>query len=176
MYFLKDIVERKKAYLHNDDVKNIHVPQYKNLTLEHVLDFASQQPRIDQYLPDQPDLQKVPKQWIVNICAAVIGADFKEWVAEQVEERNAVMAQQKEVMISMDPVMAAKFTASTHVSRKCDLSRSSLSSLFLYSLQGHFREHAQDEQQAPPHAQADPEGEARQGAGKRRDTGKACLV
>ena len=144
MYFLKDIVERKKAYLHNDDVKNIHVPQYKNLTLEHVLDFASQQPRIDQYLPDQPDLQKVPKQWIVNICAAVIGADFKEWVAEQVEERNAVMAQQKEVMISMDPVMAAKFAASTHVSRKCDLSRMVHSTDLFYRGERHLSQYVED--------------------------------
>ena len=44
IYFLKDIVERKKAYLHNDNVKNIHVPQYKNLTVERILDFAVQQP------------------------------------------------------------------------------------------------------------------------------------
>ena len=95
-----------------------------------MLDFASQQSRIDQYLPDQPDIQKVPKQWIVNVCAAVIGADFKEWVAEQVEDRNAVMAQQKEVMISMDPVMAAKFAASIHVSRKSNLNNSFYSSLF----------------------------------------------
>ena len=44
IYFLKDIIGRKKAYIHNDQVKNIHVPQYKNLTVEHVLEFASQQP------------------------------------------------------------------------------------------------------------------------------------
>ena len=67
-------------------------------------------PGVDHYLPDQPDLAKVPKQWIVNICAAVIGADFKDWVAEQIEDRNAVMADRKEVMISMDPLMASKFS------------------------------------------------------------------
>ena len=26
IYFLKDIIGRKKAYIHNDWVKNIHVP------------------------------------------------------------------------------------------------------------------------------------------------------
>ena len=40
IYFLKDILGRKKAYLHNDDVKNIHVPQYKNLTVDRVMKFA----------------------------------------------------------------------------------------------------------------------------------------
>ena len=44
IYFLKDILGRKKAYIHNDAVKNIHVPQYKNLTVERVLQFASSQP------------------------------------------------------------------------------------------------------------------------------------
>ena len=115
---MKDIMERKKAYLHNDAVKNIHVPQYKNLSIEKVLNFAFTKPGIDPYLPDDPDLVKVPKQWIVNVCAAVIGADFKAFVGEQVEERNALMADKKEIMISMDPVMAAKFAASTHCSRK----------------------------------------------------------
>ena len=65
-----------------------------------------------------PDIEKIPKQWIVNVCASVIGSDFKEWVAEQVEERNALMAEKKEIMISMDPVMAEKFATSTHISRK----------------------------------------------------------
>ena len=82
------------------------------------MEFVDSQPNIDHYLPDQPDLAKVPKQWIVNVCAAVLGQDFKEWVTEQIEERNAIMAEKKEVMISMDPLMASKFEQSTHFSRK----------------------------------------------------------
>ena len=73
IYFLKSIVSRQKSYLHNDDVKVIHVPQYKGLSIEKVLQFVSNKPRIDQYLPDHPDIEKVPKQWIVNVCAAVLG-------------------------------------------------------------------------------------------------------
>ena len=61
IYFLKDIVERKKGYVHNNDVKNIHVPQYKNLSIEKVLTFAFTKPNIDFYLPDELDLAKVPK-------------------------------------------------------------------------------------------------------------------
>ena len=113
-------------YLHNDAVKNIHVPQYKGLSLELILAFVGTKPQIDHYLPDEPDIQKVPKQWIVNVCAAVIGADFKHWVQDQIEERNALMAEKKEIMISMDPEMAAKFAASTHVSRKCIFSSNPL--------------------------------------------------
>ena len=77
-----------------------------------------QHPNIATYLPDEPDLPKTPKQWIVNICTAVIGQPFKTWVAAQMEARNAAMKKKKEMMIDMDPEMAAKFNASTHVSRK----------------------------------------------------------
>ena len=41
IYFLKDILSRQKAYLHNDNVKNIHIPQYKNLTVEKIMQFVS---------------------------------------------------------------------------------------------------------------------------------------
>ena len=118
IYFLKDILARKKAYIPVDDVKTLHVPQYKNMTLEKIMDFVRNKPRVGQYLPDEVDLPKIPKQWIVNVCAAVLGDVFKAWVAEQVEDRNALMAEKKEIMIAMDPRMVAKFTASTHVSCK----------------------------------------------------------
>lgn len=81
MYFLKDIVNRKKAHVTCDDVKTVFVPQYKNLSLERIFEFARQDARIVNYLPDEVDLPKVPKQWIVNVLAAVIGQPFKDWVA-----------------------------------------------------------------------------------------------
>ena len=52
----------------------------------------------------------------MNVCTAVLGPSFKDWVHEQIEERNEIMAEKKEVMISMDPLMLAKFNQSTHVS------------------------------------------------------------
>ena len=118
IYFLKDIIMRRKAYVHNDDVKTLHVPQYKNLSLERIMDFARGRGRVSQHLPDEVDLPKIPKQWIVNVCTAVLGEDFKEWVQDQVEDRNALMAEKRELMIAMDPQMAAKFAASSHVSSK----------------------------------------------------------
>ena len=41
IYFLKDILGRRKACLYNDDIKTLHVPQYENLTLEKILAFAT---------------------------------------------------------------------------------------------------------------------------------------
>ena len=94
---------RRKRYLTVDEVKTLHVPQYKNLTLEKIMDFVRDKPRTSQYLPEEVDLPKIPKQWVVDACVAVLGETFKEWVHDQVEERNALMADKKEIMIAMDP-------------------------------------------------------------------------
>ena len=111
-------MNRRKKYVRNDAIQTLCVPQYENLTLKHIGAFASQQRDIANYLPDSPDLPKTPKEWIVNVCAAVIGQPFRDWVKVQVEERNAAMCERKEMMIDMDPLMAQKFRASTHVSCK----------------------------------------------------------
>jgi len=47
----------------NDDIKTIAVPQYKNLSLERILMFIEDKPNIADFLPDDIDLPKVPKQW-----------------------------------------------------------------------------------------------------------------
>ena len=79
---LKDILAQRKGYVHIDAIKTIYVPQYKNLSIQKIMDFALDRPRIVDYLPDEPDLAKVPKQWLVNVIAAVVGDPFKDWVAE----------------------------------------------------------------------------------------------
>ena len=99
-------------------MKTLHVPQYKNLSVEKILEFVIDKPYVFMYFPDEIDMPKVPKQWLVNVLAAVLGESFKDWVVQQVKERNTLMCEKKEVMIAMDPEMAAKFEASTHVSRK----------------------------------------------------------
>ena len=112
------MLNQKKRHLKNDQIQHFHVPQYKSLTVEKILEFISDIPNIESFLPDDQDLAKTPKQWIINVCAAVINQPFKEWVGEQVEDRNQLMAEKRDMMISMNPVMASKFQNSTHISRK----------------------------------------------------------
>ena len=71
------------------------------------------------YLPDDEDeLAKLPRQWIINICVTVLGDRFKDWVLDLCEERNLDRQNKKNLMIEMDPAMATKFKASSHVSSK----------------------------------------------------------
>ena len=55
------------------------------------------------------------------------------------------MAEKKEVMISMDPMMASKFSASTHVSRKYDAVLSYRYVVLFYSFERSISQYAQDE-------------------------------
>ena len=61
IYFLKDIAARKKAYVRNEDIQTVYVPQYEGLYLKDIAQFAVQHPNIEAYLPDEPDLPKTPK-------------------------------------------------------------------------------------------------------------------
>ena len=52
IYFLKDIMCRRKAHVTNDQVKTVYVPQYKNLSVDKILEYATNHPVIDMYLPE----------------------------------------------------------------------------------------------------------------------------
>ena len=61
IYFLKDLISGKKSYVPNNAVQTLYVSQYKNLSLEKIFEFVVSKPQVEYYLPDEPDLKKVPK-------------------------------------------------------------------------------------------------------------------
>ena len=42
-----------RMYLTNDEVKTLFVPQYKNLSIERILEFIADKPHIHDFLPDE---------------------------------------------------------------------------------------------------------------------------
>ena len=152
---MKDIINQCKRHLKNKDIQTIWVPAYENLTLAKIGEFARQQPDIGSYFPDQPDLSKVPRQWIVNVMAAVIGTPFRDWVAACIEERNAEMNKKRDEMVAMDPDIAAAFQSSTHVSCKCSFDLRLILSKFVNSAKGRVCTHAQNVQQETQNEERD---------------------
>ena len=55
----------------------MYVPQYENLSIERILATARKNPRISDYLPEDRDMHKVPRQWLINVAYTVLGAPFK---------------------------------------------------------------------------------------------------
>ena len=94
------------------------MPQYDGLAMKHIAAFLENgHEQVFQYLPDAVEIHKISKEWICNVCATVLKGMFTGWIKNRIEERNAKVAVQKDLMIKMDPEMAAVFQASTKTSR-----------------------------------------------------------
>ena len=50
--FLKDIIHETKRYVPNAKIQTIFVPQYKNLSIERILEFIADKPDILDFMPD----------------------------------------------------------------------------------------------------------------------------
>ena len=96
------------------------MPQYKSLSMRRLAEFISGHPATHCYYPEGKESDKLPKQWIANVAYSVLGDTFSEWVKQQIEERNARVADQGNLMIELDPDVHAAFLQSTAVSRKCN--------------------------------------------------------
>ena len=62
-------------------VRTVIVPQYEGLTIKEMDEEIFQSNSvIYSYLPDQVEIHKTPKQWIVNVAASVLEDTFTDWV------------------------------------------------------------------------------------------------
>ena len=101
-----------------DAVKQVHVPSYENLSLKVIYAFFEKFPDVLAFMPDGKELLKVPKAWICNVGATVIGSPFQDWVGQSIKARNNAVCKEKGMLIHMDPRVAEAFHASSAVSRK----------------------------------------------------------
>ena len=96
----------------------MYVPQYENLSIERILETARKNPRISDYLPDDRDMHKVPRQWLINVAYTVLGTPFKAWVEDEIASRNEELAKKQKLLIEMDPEIAKAFHSSVNISSK----------------------------------------------------------
>ena len=121
IYFLKDIVAGKKKCkyiivalmflidIKNSNVRFISIPQYDGLTIEELLNIRNQYPDIDNYMPEERDFARLPRQWIANVMYTIVGDEFRNWVTNKIRERNDRLAEKHDLMIDMDPEIARAF-------------------------------------------------------------------
>jgi len=60
-------------------------------------------------LPEPHEIQRLPRQYLINIIATVVGDEFSNWVQAKITERNEKMAKEKSSMISMEPSVYKAF-------------------------------------------------------------------
>ena len=72
-----------------------------------------------KYMPDtHGEVRKLPRGFVINVGSTVIGQPFLDWVSARIKKRNEAVTQEKNMLISLDPQIAACFHASNAVSRK----------------------------------------------------------
>ena len=61
----------------------IYVPQYDTLTIKSIFEKLDKYPECFEYFPaDKKEINRLPKQWIVNVAVTVIGEPFAKWIKE----------------------------------------------------------------------------------------------
>ena len=91
-------------------IRHVAVPHYEGLAIKDMDEQVFQQnPAVYEYFPDKVEIAKTPKQWICNVAASVLGDTYEDWVKGQIEARNAKVTKEKDLMIAMDPDIAAAF-------------------------------------------------------------------
>ena len=51
----------------------------------------------------------MPRSWVINVGATVVGQPFIGWCAERVLKRNREMAKNNNLLIRMEPKLAEAF-------------------------------------------------------------------
>ena len=116
IYHLKDLVSGKKKVIKSTAIKHLQVPQYEGLQIKHLLEQAKMSQEILDRLPCEKEIKKLPKQYIINIIYTIVGQQFAEWVKVIVDQRHQHIKDKRDLMIEVDPEIAAAFNASNAVS------------------------------------------------------------
>ena len=104
--------------LRADRVKQMHVPMYKGLTIDNILAEGRRSPAVSNYLPDEKDLHRLPRQWLANVIYTLVGESFQTWVTQCIRSRNDHIAEKQNLIVELDPVIAAAFNNSLNISSK----------------------------------------------------------
>ena len=99
-------------------MRHLFVPMYETLSVRYILDVADAHAEVLEYLPDQKDVPRLPRQWIINVLFTILGGDFADWVDQHVKARNTGRLEEKQQLIELDPAIARAFQQSTHVSTR----------------------------------------------------------
>ena len=77
MYLSKDLF----VVINASDIKVLHVPFYKGLTIEKLLEEGKKKPELMNYLPEERDMHRLPRYFIVNVVYTIVGQPIKDFVS-----------------------------------------------------------------------------------------------
>ena len=98
IWHLRDMAMGNRTHIRNSNLRNIHMPHYKGLKIEQLTEKAMKHPAVMKALPEKlKEWEKLPRSYLGNVMATILGDEFDEWVKEQVEIRNAKIKDEREL-------------------------------------------------------------------------------
>ena len=70
VYWIKDLMAKKRKALKATEVHTIAVPQYETLSIKKLLDFAAAYHQLEDYFPDPREIPQLPRS-----VSALLSAD-----------------------------------------------------------------------------------------------------
>ena len=117
MWFLRDLAARRKKIIKGHEAKHLTVPHFEKLTIEEFLKFVSDYPFATMCLPDRKqELDKLPRQYLINAIFTKVGEPFKTWVEERVGTRHNKVKEEGDKYVELDPEVYEVFKNSKAVS------------------------------------------------------------
>ena len=114
---LRALQAGKKKIILGREIKYLHVPQYENLNIKEFLKFADDYPFIMMHLPDRKvEIDKLPRQYIINRIFTKVGEKFSTWVNEKVNQRHEKVKDEGKQYIELDPEIAKVYQQSKAIS------------------------------------------------------------
>ena len=61
VYWMKDLLSKKKKAIKASEVQTLNVPQYESLSIKKLLDFASSYQQVEDFFPDAREIPQLPR-------------------------------------------------------------------------------------------------------------------
>ena len=69
IYWMKDLLSKRRKAVKSADVQTINVPMYDSLSIKKMLDFAAAYNEVEDYFPDPREIPQLPRQVSVHPSA-----------------------------------------------------------------------------------------------------------
>lgn len=87
------------------------------MSVDDFIEFIQDYPFVQMCLPDKKkEIQKLGRQYIINVIYTRLGDKFRLWVAKRVDARHQEVKEEGHKYIMLDPEIAKLFQASKAVS------------------------------------------------------------
>ena len=76
------------------------MPQYENLSIQHMLDFLKDFPEMHLHMPaERREVEKLPRDFVINVGATIVNEPFLRFVQAAINQRNQKLSQDRNMLI-----------------------------------------------------------------------------